>query len=287
MPMYFSFDGDTKVIIQGSLVSTVRYYLKQMKTSGTQVAAGVVPSGPCRHVEGVPVFNSVRKAVIETAAKLSLICSSAENVYAAGNEAIESGVRFIICTTRGVPVHDMVKLLHIIRTKTVCWVGPHSPGLIRVGRSSLSLMPNEIFLEGNVGIISRNNTLLIPIIKQLSHAGLGQSYIIGLGDDLITGSGFEEFLPLLSHDTQTRIILLIDEPYGKDYRAVQYIQNMQKPVIGFVAQSTTYPNEYDILYENKSYIRNSGIPLADFIEEIPKMIRAELNHVYSSHLGRA
>ncbi|MFH1379641.1 MAG: succinate--CoA ligase subunit alpha [bacterium] len=267
---------DTKILIQGITQPDIEQRIAQMKAQGAQVVAGIKSAGRGTKISGIPVFNSVKEAIVETGAQASLICSAAPDVYYDGLEAVVSGLKLIVCTTYGVPVHDMVKLLYMVRSYSTCWIGPHSPGIVRVGETSLSMLPKDIFNKGGVSIVSRSNTVLPEIIQKLSASGLGQNYIIGLGDSLVSGAGFEDFLPRLKKDFLTQAVLLVDEPYGKDQGMADYIKQMKKPVIGFVYPSTKHANEYSILYNNVSYLKDAGIPMAESIEDIPELINTAL-----------
>lgn len=277
--MNIIFNKDTKILIQGITHPDIEQYIDQMKAQGAQIVAGVKPAGRGTHISGVPVYNSVKEAIVETGAEASMICSAAKDVYYDGLEAIVSGLKLIVCTTRNVPVHDMIKLLYMVRSYGPCWIGPQSLGMIRVGETCISVLPTKGITAGGVSIVSRSNAVLEEIIQTLSSSGLGQNYIVGLGDALITGAGFEDLLPMLKKDSRTRIILLVDEPYGKDQGIIDYIKQMKKPVIGFVSTTTHNINEYSILYNNESYLKDGGIPIAESIKDIPALINKALSNV--------
>jgi malate-CoA ligase subunit alpha len=104
----------------------------------------------------------------------------------------------------------------------------------------LGIMPSHIYIEGNVGIVSRSGTLGYEAAAQLKALGIGVSTSVGIGGDPINGSSFLDHLALFEADTQTHAVLMIGEIGGaQEAEAAAWIKgNMSKPVIGYVAGLT-------------------------------------------------
>ena len=104
----------------------------------------------------------------------------------------------------------------------------------------LGIMPGHIYLQGNVGVISRSGTLGYEAASQLKELGLGISTSVGIGGDPINGSSFLDHLALFETDPDTEAVLMIGEIGGpQEAEASAWIrENMSKPVIGFVAGLT-------------------------------------------------
>jgi succinyl-CoA synthetase alpha subunit len=101
-------------------------------------------------------------------------------------------------------------------------------------------MPGYIHKKGKVGIISKSGTLTYEAVWQTSNQGLGQTTCVGIGGDPILGSTYLDLLPLFEADPETEAIVLIGEIGGQaEIEAARYWkENMQKPIIGFIAGRT-------------------------------------------------
>ncbi|OGW81219.1 MAG: succinate--CoA ligase subunit alpha [Omnitrophica bacterium RIFCSPLOWO2_12_FULL_44_17] len=232
-------DRDTKVIVQGMTGREGSFHTEQMLVYGTKVVGGVTPGKKGESVCGVPVFNTVKEAVSETQATASVIFVPARFAKEAICEAVEGGIKLILCITEGVPVQDMIYVIHVVKSKGVRLIGPNCPGIATAGETKLGIIPGSIFLRGNVGLASRSGTLTYEIVNGLTQAGLGQSTCAGLGGDPIIGTQFIDILPLFERDPQTEVIILIGEIGGTaEEEAAFYIKKMSKPIIGFISGRT-------------------------------------------------
>jgi succinyl-CoA synthetase alpha subunit len=106
-------------------------------------------------------------------------------------------------------------------------------------------MPNTLFREGSVGVVSRSGTLTYEMVNELSRRGIGQSTTVGIGGDPIIGTSFTDTLRLFDADSQTEIIILIGEIGGTDEEeAAEYISSRQgKPVVAFISGRTAPPGK--------------------------------------------
>jgi len=100
----------TRVLTQGITGATGQFHTKACKEYGTQMVAGVTPGKGGTVFEGIPIFDSVERAVRETGADASVIYVPPPFAADAILEAAEAEIPLIICITEGVPVRDMVKV---------------------------------------------------------------------------------------------------------------------------------------------------------------------------------
>jgi succinyl-CoA synthetase alpha subunit len=215
-----------------------------MIENGTNVVAGVVPGkGGQKFDDQVPVFNSVAEAVREEGANASVVFVPPPFAADAIMEAADSAVELIVCITEGIPTKDMVLVHQYLGTRNARLVGPNCPGVISPGKCKIGIMPAFIHKPGPVGLISRSGTLTYEAVKQLSDLEIGQSTCIGIGGDPIIGTTFTDALTLFNQDADTEAVVMIGEIGGTaEQEAAAYIkENMQKPVVSFVAGRTAPP----------------------------------------------
>jgi succinyl-CoA synthetase alpha subunit len=238
-------DKSTKVIVQGITGRDGAFHAKQMLAYGTKVVAGVTPGKAGEKVEGVPVFDSVKEAKDATGANTSVIYVPSKFAVDAIYEAADAGVGLVVCISEGVPAMDMLKIYHYLKGTKTRLLGPNTPGLISPGLSKVGIMPGQIHLKGNVGVVSRSGTLTYEVVYHLTNNGIGQSTCLGIGGDPIVGTGFLDVLEMFQKDPQTKAVVLIGEIGGTDEEdAAAYIKkNMTKPVVAFVAGRTAPPGK--------------------------------------------
>jgi succinyl-CoA synthetase alpha subunit len=206
---------------------------------------GVTPGkGGQRHL-GLPVFNTVRDAVRDTAASASVIYVPAG--YAADSimEAADAGIALVVCITEGIPVRDMLNVKAALRANGTRLIGPNCPGVITPGACKIGIMPGAIHLPGKVGIVSRSGTLTYEAVHQTTQLGLGQSTCVGIGGDPIKGMDFIDCLALFEQDAQTEAIILVGEIGGtREEEAAEYIrQHISKPVAAYIAGQSAPPGK--------------------------------------------
>jgi succinyl-CoA synthetase alpha subunit len=238
-------DENSRVVVQGITGQEGRFHTEQMLDYKTVVAAGVTPGKGGQHVQGVPVFNTVKEAVEKKGVNVSCIFVPPPFAADAIVEAASAGLEVIVCITEGIPILDMVKIGNFIKNKDLVLIGPNCPGIISPGKTKIGIMPAPIHKQGEIGVISRSGTLTYEVVYQLTGAGFGQSTCIGIGGDPIVGTTFIDHLKRFKDDPETKGVVLIGEIGGTaEEEAAEYIQkDFNKPVIAFIAGQTAPPGK--------------------------------------------
>lgn len=238
-------DEHTRLLVQGITGGEGSQHARRSIAYGTKVVAGVTPGRGGQMFDGtVPVFNTVEQAVRETGANCSIIYVPAAGAADAILEAADAGIPLVVCITEGMPVLDMVMVKRYLRGSGTRLIGPNCPGVITPRtRTRVGIMPGDVFLPGNVGVVSRSGTLVYEAVAQLTALGIGQSTCIGVGGDPVIGTSQREAVELLNHDPETKAIVLIGEIGGTaEQEAAAYIKAcVQKPVVAFIAGATAPP----------------------------------------------
>jgi succinyl-CoA synthetase alpha subunit len=240
-------DKDTRVVVQGITGREGLFHTQQMLDYGTQVVAGTRPGKGGEWVlDGkVPVFDTVEVAVTATGADTSVIFVPARFAPDAILEAADAGIELIVCLTENIPVLDMMRVRSYLDQKCVRLVGPNCPGLLTPGESKVGIIPGNIAIPGNVGVVSRSGTLTYEVLYALKERGIGSSTCVGIGGDPVNGTNFIDCLQMFEEDPLTDQIVMIGEIGGSDEeKAAQYISlNLTKPVFGFIAGQTAPPGK--------------------------------------------
>lgn len=240
-------DKNTRLLVQGITGNEGLFHTTQMVAYGTQVVAGVTPGKGGEWVlDGkIPVFDSVKMAVESTGANASIIFVPARFAPDAIFEAADAGIPLIVCITEGIPVQDMMRVRNYLDQKKVRLIGPNCPGLLTPGEAKVGIIPGNIAIPGNVGIVSRSGTLTYEVLYALKLRGIGASTCVGIGGDPINGTSFIDVLEMFERDPQTEKVVLIGEIGGTDEeKAAEFIAaRMTKPVVGFIAGQTAPPGK--------------------------------------------
>jgi len=236
---------NSKIVCQGITGNQGSFHTEQCIDYGTNVVAGVTPGRGGETHLGVPVYNTMRDAVAQTGAEVSMIYVPAPFAADAILEAADSGVQLIVCITEGIPVLDMVKVKSALRSNDCRLIGPNCPGIITPDECKIGIMPGFIHQKGRIGVISRSGTLTYEAVYQTTQNGLGQSTCVGIGGDPVRGMNFIDCLQLFEADAATEGVVMVGEIGGTDEEAAaEFIQSeVSKPVVAYIAGVTAPPGK--------------------------------------------
>ena len=279
---------NTHLLIQGITGQEGLFHTEKMVSYGTKVVAGITPGKGGEWVLNgkIPVFDSVKIAKNATGANATVIFVPARFAADAIFEAADAGMDLIICITEGVPVSDMMRVRNFLDQKGVRLIGPNCPGLLTPGEAKVGIIPGNIAIPGNIGVVSRSGTLTYEVLYALKNLGMGVSTCVGIGGDPINGTNFIDTLMMFQEDPETEKIVLIGEIGGTDEeQAAEYISNhVTKPVAAFIAGRTAPPGKRmghagaivqggTGLAEDKiKALENAGVKVAQHPEEIPELL---------------
>lgn len=238
-------DNDTKLVVQGITGYQGTYHSKAMRDFGTKVVAGTSPGKGGENVNDIPVYESVAEAIQNEGANTSCIFVPAPFCKDAALEAIDAGIGTIVIITEHLPVLDAIHLVAVARSRGVTVIGPNCPGIASPGKAKVGILPNNIFKQGNIGVVSRSGTLTYEIVNAITEHKLGQSTCVGIGGDRVSGMSFIDVLERFQSDRQTKQIVLVGEIGGTaEEEAAEFIKkNVDKPVVAYIAGRTAPPGK--------------------------------------------
>ena len=228
---------DSRVVYQGFTGQHATFHAEEAIKHGTNIVGGVTPGkGKTKHLDR-PVFDTVSEAVQEVGADVSGIFVPPQFAADAILEAIEAGIKTIVVIADGVPVQDMVRVKRYLVGRDAMIFGPNTAGVITPEECKVGIMPSNIYKPGRIGVVSRSGTLNYEAVAQMTAHGMGQSTSVGIGGDPINGANFVNVLSEFNDDPDTDAVVLIGEIGGTQEvdAAIWANENMQKPVIGFIA----------------------------------------------------
>jgi succinyl-CoA synthetase alpha subunit len=282
-------DKHTRLLVQGITGNEGLFHTTQMVAYGTNVVGGVTPGKGGEWVlEGkLPVFDSVRTAKEATDANATIIFVPARFAPDAMFEAADAGIPLIVCITEGVAVQDMMRVRNYLDQKKVRLIGPNCPGLLTPGEAKVGIIPGDIAIAGNVGVVSRSGTLTYEVLYAMKNLGMGATTCVGIGGDPINGTNFLDVLEMFEHDPRTEKVIMIGEIGGsEEEKAADYIaKKMTKPVAAFIAGQTAPPGKRmghagaiieggaGTAADKIKALETAGVKVAKHPEEIPTLLK--------------
>ncbi|MEV4006256.1 succinate--CoA ligase subunit alpha [Actinomadura sp. NPDC049753] len=235
---------NSKIIVQGITGSEGTKHGRRMLASGAQVVGGVNArkAGQTVDFDGttLPVFGTVKEAMQETGADVSVVFVPPKFTKDAVVEAIDAEIPLCVVITEGIPVHDTAFFWAYAESKgnKTRIIGPNCPGIASPGKSNAGIIPADITTPGRIGLVSKSGTLTYQMMYELRDIGF--STCVGIGGDPVIGTTHIDALQAFQDDPETDAIVMIGEIGGDaEERAAAYIeQHVTKPVVGYVAGFT-------------------------------------------------
>jgi succinyl-CoA synthetase alpha subunit len=238
---------DSKIIVQGITGGMGAKHTALMLDSGANIVGGVnarKAGTTVHHLDKdgndvtLPVYGTVKEAMAETGANVSVVFVPPAFTKDACIEAIDAGIGLLVVITEGVPVQDTAEVWAYLQGKSTRMIGPNCPGIITPGESLAGITPHTITGKGPIGLVSKSGTLTYQMMYELKDFGF--STAIGIGGDPIIGTTHIDALEAFENDPETKAIVMIGEIGGDaEERAAAYIkEHVTKPVVGYVAGFT-------------------------------------------------
>ncbi|MFG2246700.1 succinate--CoA ligase subunit alpha [Spirillospora sp. NPDC048823] len=241
---------NSKIIIQGITGSEGTKHGRRMLASGAKVVGGVNARKAGQTVEfdgtTLPVLGTVKEAMEQTGADVSVVFVPPKFTKDAVVEAIDAEIPLCVVITEGIPVHDTAYFWAYAEKKGAASsgttgtriIGPNCPGIASPGKSNAGIIPADITTPGRIGLVSKSGTLTYQMMYELRDVGF--STCVGIGGDPVIGTTHIDALKAFQDDPDTDAIVMIGEIGGDaEERAAAYIeQNVTKPVVGYVAGFT-------------------------------------------------
>lgn len=290
---------ESTFIVQGITGREAVNITRECLDYGSKIVGGVTPGRAGREVYGVPVYDSVRQITSKTRVDGSVVAVPAPFTRDAAFEAIEAGIETIVVFTDRVPRRDVVEMIELASFRGVRIVGPNCLGIISPGEAKLGNLggraedARKAFSKGPIGVMSRSGGMTTEICNTLSAAGLGQSTAISIGGDAIIGSTYAELMPLFEADEETKAIVIYSEPGGRmEADLARYVKEKKSrlPIVAFMAgrfmdempgmrfghAGTIVEGKADTATEKIARLQEAGITVAERIEDIPALVKAQL-----------
>ncbi len=242
---FMNWSSDNKVIIQGIDRHVSSLLAVQMKAYGTNIVAGVSPGLGGTKVEDIPVFDLVEQVFsLANQIDTTLIFVDPYQVLDAAFEAIAAGIKRVIVATPNVPPQDTIKLINHARATNTLLLGPGSDGIVVPKQVWMGRLQPQFYQPGKVGLITTSEHLSYEVAAELNRSGIGQSMVVSLGNDSITGSSLPQWLSILNEDPYTEAIVSIGQRIDRAEEIVTYCQqyDYDKPIVVYIA-GTKAPQE--------------------------------------------
>jgi succinyl-CoA synthetase alpha subunit len=233
---------DSKIIVQGITGGMGSKHTTLMLQAGSNIVGGVNArkAGTTVELNGqeLPVYGTVKEAMAETGANVSVLFVPPAFTKDACIEAIDAEIPLLVIITEGVPVQDSAEVWSYLQGKKTRMIGPNCPGIISPEESLAGITPHTIAGKGPIGLVSKSGTLTYQMMYELRDFGFTTA--IGIGGDPIIGTTHIDALQAFEDDPETTAIVMIGEIGGDaEERAAAYIkENITKPVVGYVAGFT-------------------------------------------------
>ena len=291
-------DETTRILVQGITGWQASLDVKFGLEYGAKIVAGVTPGKKGQNVHGVPVYNTVEDAVSHHEVDASVLYVPARMLKDAADEAIDAGIKLLLLIPEGVPRHDLNYILARARENGVRIIGPNTNGVISPGKSKLGGLggqfPHNLFMRGNIGVVSRSGGMSAEISLTLKKAGLGTTTCVSMGGEGLVGTSIKEYLELFQQDDETEAVVMFGEPgTNLEEEAADYIASGQfnKPAIALIVgrfqenfpKGVSFGHSAALIGENSGSpsgkierLRRAGVLIAETLEDIPRLAKEAL-----------
>src|SRR3569623_1476664 len=220
---------NTKVITQGITGKTGQFHTRMCRdyANGKNCFVGNVnPKKAGEDFELIPIYGTVKEAKEQTGATVSVIYVPPPFAAAAIDAAIDAGMDLVICITEGIPVRDMIRTRNRMEGKKTIMLG-------------------HIHIIKHFSVVTRSGTLTYESAGQLAEFGLGQSTVVGIGGDPVSGLKHIDVLRMFNEGPETDAVIMVGEIGGDaEETCARWVKdNMTKPVVGFIAGVTAPPGK--------------------------------------------
>lgn len=235
--------AESRIAIQGITGREASMVVKHSLSYGTKILAGVTPGKEGQNVEGVPVYDTLKRACQEHNLNTSVIYVPPAFAYDAVMEAIGNGIKLIVIITERIPRHDVAKFLAAAKEVECIVVGPNSVGILNP-KEKIKIGPiggdnvERCFVPGEVGVISRSGGMAAECSWMVKRAGFGVSTTVSIGGDPLIGSPPRDLLVSFENDPLTKAVVMWAEPgttYEEDVADLIKKGGFTKPLIAYVA----------------------------------------------------
>lgn len=285
----------TRVLIQGITGKSGTQAASELLDYETKLVAGVTPGKGGEEVDTVPVFNTVAEAIQQVGpVDVSMVYVPPLLAKAAVIEAIEAGIPLVHIFVEKMPVLDVAQVLAKANKKGTRILGPASVGAISPGEAKIGSIggpnPDRVFSKGQVGVISKSGGMCSELAMLITNSGFGQSTVVGVGGDLLTGTSFADLLLEFEEDQATKVVVAFGEVGGSsEIEAAKLIKEggFTKPFIVFLAGkfAESLPKDTALghagaivgleanMEEKIRALREAGAIVAENFEDIPMLIK--------------
>ena len=227
------------MIVQGITGKYGSAHTKLMLEYGTNIVAGVTPGkGGQKFDDEIPIYDSIKDAVDNSGAHISIMFVPAKFFLSAAKEALDSGIKLLVAIPEHVPIRDAMEVIELAKQKNAIVIGPNTPGVIIPNLIKVGIMPASPFSLGKIAVLSKSGTLLYEISNNLTSAGFGQSITIGIGGDPVNGTRMIDAFDMVKDDPGLEGMVIVGEIGGDSEEILaQHIIDIdfKKPIVGYIA----------------------------------------------------
>lgn len=286
-----------RILIQGIDQDCAQEYLKQSSEHKHNIIAGITEENFTFTVEDIPVFNLVTDAIaFQGEITTSLIFNHPYSVLNAVYEAISAGIKQIVIYSEFIPPLDLFKIYQKAKIKDAKILGVSQGGILIPHQYYCGINYGNLYREGNIAMINYAEQMIaLEISQHLQKFDLGFSYVINVGNSLLSEIDWDLWLNIAENDEKTEFILinLADISCQETEKLASSIANISKPIITYLLDKNNLKfkiknhrakvisdqifnnlyqvNSYDLIRE---YFSKSKVIIAEEYQDIIKLLKS-------------